>query len=165
MLIFLCYIVNDIANIMMEYLTYLITILIVFETSLSEVILYLCLIWSHIKLQYLSTYQRWYLCLKKQICNEFKKMNDTFKIKNTCYQRVSVIFSSMCSYFSAMSWMILSKDLDRSRFVTNSRKWTTPLKLKIHVSTDFLSSSVLCAHISLLCRGWYCQKIWIEADM
>ena len=91
-LIFLCYIVNDIANIMMEYLTYLITILIVFETSLSEVILYLCLIWSHIKLQYLSTYQRWYLCLKKQICNEFKKMNDTSKIKNTCYQRVSVIF-------------------------------------------------------------------------
>ena len=116
LLIFLCYIVNDIANIMMEYLTYLITILIVFETSLSEVILYLCLIWSHIKLQYLSTYQRWYLCLKKQICNEFKKMNDTFKIKK-------------------------------------------------HVSTVFLSSSVLCAHISLLCRGWYCQKIWIEADM
>ena len=29
-----------------------------FETSLSEVILYLCLIWSHIKLQYLSTYQK-----------------------------------------------------------------------------------------------------------
>ena len=119
LLIFLCYIVNDIANIMMEYLTYLITILIVFETSLSEVILYLCLIWSHIKLQYLSTYQRWYLCLKKQICNEFKKMNDTFKIKNTCYQRVSVIFSSMCSYFSAMSWMILLKDLDRSKYVMN----------------------------------------------
>ena len=57
-LIFLCYIVDDIAIIIMEYLTYLITILIIFETSQSEVILYLCLFWSHIKLQYLSTYQK-----------------------------------------------------------------------------------------------------------
>ena len=84
-------------------------------------------------------------------------MNDTFKIKNTYFHRFSVIFSSMCSYFSAMSWMILSKDLDRSRYVMNLRKWTTLLKLKKHISTVFLSSSVLCAHISLLYRGWYCQ--------
>ena len=76
-------------------------------------------------------------------------MNDTFKIKKHIYfHSSSVIFSSMCSYFSAMSWMILPKDLDRSRCVTNSRKWTTLLKLKnIYISTVLLSSSVLCTHI------------------
>ena len=74
-------------------------------------------------------------------------MNDTFKIKKHIYfHSSSVIFSSMCSYFSAMSWMILPKDLDRSRYVTNSRKWTTLLKSK-NVSTVLLSSLVLCTHI------------------
>ena len=44
--------------------------------------------------------------LYRATLNIFLEMNDTFKIKKTRLDGSSVIFSSIRSYFSAMSWMI-----------------------------------------------------------
>ena len=109
----------------MEYLIYLITILIISEASLSEVRLYFCLIWS----QYWLTYQKWHLWFSR-CCSQFL---------------ILVIYQG--SEWGSL-WSLVRIELGRKMRVALKTKGTVfPIQTNLDRWITFFSASLL----SLLC--------------